>query len=157
MSLKKNKLFFLSIIILSSVSLLSAIFIEIVINIKPCKLCLYQRIPYLFAIFVSILGIIFNKNLAWVYIIFLIFIISAIISGFHVGFENGIFEELQSCKNDLNILNKQDLLKSLKNQNISCKDVPIKILGMSLATINLMISLTVSSVAITFAKYAKHR
>ena len=152
-----KKFYFLGIFLISLLSLIIALYIEYVMGIKPCKLCLYQRIPYLILLFISILGYIYNKMSLWIYLSILVFFLSAIVSGYHVGIENGIFEELKVCKNDLDVLNKEDLLNSLKNQNISCKEVPIKLFNLSLATINLILSLTLVVVSFIFIKYAKNR
>ena len=152
-----KKFYFLGIFLISLLSLIIALYIEYVMGIKPCKLCLYQRIPYLILLFISILGYIYNKKSLWIYLSILVFFLSAIVSGYHVGIENGIFEELKVCKNDLDVLNKEDLLNSLKNQNISCKEVPIKLFNLSLATINLILSLTLVVVSFIFIKYAKNR
>ena len=43
-------------------SLLSAVYIEFILGVQPCKLCVYQRIPYLVAIFISFLGYCFPKK-----------------------------------------------------------------------------------------------
>ena len=152
-----KKFYFLGIFLISLLSLIIALYIEYVMGIKPCKLCLYQRIPYLILLFISILGYSYNKKSLWIYLSILVFFLSAIVSGYHVGIENGIFEELKVCKNDLDVLNKEDLLNSLKNQNISCKEVPIKLYNLSLATINLILSSTVVVVSFIFIKYAKNR
>lgn len=152
-----KKFYFLGIFLISLLSLIIALYIEYVMGIKPCKLCLYQRIPYLISLFISFLGYMYIKRPLWIYLSLLVFFLSVIISGYHVGIENGIFEELKVCKNNLDILSKEDLLNSLKNQNIPCKEVPIKLFGLSLATINLILSLTVVVVTIVFLKYAKNK
>tara|TARA_B100000242_G_scaffold194651_1_gene140461 strand:- start:505 stop:981 length:477 start_codon:yes stop_codon:yes gene_type:complete len=152
-----KKFYFLGIFLISLLSLIIALYIEYVMGIKPCRLCLYQRIPYLISLFISFLGYMYIKRPLWIYLSLLVFFLSVIISGYHVGIENGIFEELKVCKNNLDILSKEDLLNSLKNQNIPCKEVPIKLFGLSLATINLILSLTVVVVTIVFLKYAKNK
>lgn len=152
-----KKFYFLGIFLISLLSLIIALYIEYVMGIKPCKLCLYQRIPYLISLLISFLGYMYIKRPIWIYLSLLVFFLSVIISGYHVGIENGIFEELKVCKNNLDILSKEDLLNSLKNQNIPCKEVPIKLFGLSLATINLILSLTVVVVTIVFLKYAKNK
>tara|TARA_B100000123_G_scaffold256420_1_gene219545 strand:- start:76 stop:552 length:477 start_codon:yes stop_codon:yes gene_type:complete len=152
-----KKFYFLGIFLISLLSLIIALYIEYVMGIKPCKLCLYQRIPYLISLLISFLGYMYIKRPLWIYLSLLVFFLSIIISGYHVGIENGIFEELKVCKNNLDILSKEDLLNSLKNQNIPCKEVPIKLFGLSLATINLILSLTVVVVTIVFLKYAKNK
>ena len=152
-----KKFYFLVIFLISLLSLIIALYIEYVMGIKPCRLCLYQRIPYLISLLISFLGYMYIKRPLWIYLSLLVFFLSVIISGYHVGIENGIFEELKVCKNNLDILSKEDLLNSLKNQNIPCKEVPIKLFGLSLATINLILSLTVVVVTIVFLKYAKNK
>ncbi len=135
------KSFFLITLIVSILSLITAIYIEHIIEIKPCKLCIYQRFPYLVAIFISFLGYYFPNNILWVKLLTLIFVISFVISGYHVGIENEFFKEFSGCTNkNINLLDKSEILNSLQNEVISCKNVSFKILGMSLATINMIIS-----------------
>jgi len=135
------KSFCLITLIVSILSLITAIYIEHIIEIKPCKLCIYQRFPYLVAIFISFLGYYFPHNILWVKLLTLIFVISFVISVYHVGIENEFFKEFSGCTNkNINLLDKSEILNSLQNEFISCKNVSFKILGMSLATINMIIS-----------------
>ena len=153
-----NKNFFLSIFILSVASIIAAIYIEYFLGIKPCALCIYQRLPYIFAIFICFFGINYNKNFLLNYMIILIFLISSMLSVYHVGVENGFFSELASCKNNTTeITDKQKLLEIIKNQNVSCKDVIFRIFGLSLATINLIISLTVVIFGTIFTNYEQNK
>ena len=63
------------------------------------------------------------------------------ISGYHVGIEKEIFSEFSGCTSqNIELLDKSEILNSLKNSVVSCKDISFKILGMSLATINFIIS-----------------
>ena len=135
------KTFCLITLMVSILSLITAIYIEHIIEIKPCKLCIYQRFPYLVAIFISFLGYYFPNNIFWVKLLILIFVISFVISGYHVGIENEFFKEFSGCTNkNINLLDKSKILNSLQNEVISCKNVSFKILGMSLATINMIFS-----------------
>ena len=135
------KTFCLITLIVCILSLITAIYIEHIIEIKPCKLCIYQRFPYLVAIFISFLGYYFPNNIFWVKLLTLIFVISFVISGYHVGIENEFFKEFSGCTSkNINLLDKSEILNSLQNEVISCKNVNFKILGMSLATINMIIS-----------------
>ena len=152
------KKFYIFILFFSIVSLLGAVYIEYILQEKPCKLCLYQRIPYLAAIFISFFGYNFNKNLLWLYLLLIIFIVSVFLSGYHAGIENNIFNEYSGCSVDnLNLTNKTELLNSLKNSLPNCKDVNFRIFGLSLATINFMISLTIGAISILFIKNEKNR
>ena len=139
------KKFYIFILFFSIVSLLGAVYIEYILQEKPCKLCLYQRIPYLAAIFISFFGYNFNKNLLWLYLLLIIFIVSVFLSGYHAGIENNIFNEYSGCSVDnLNLTNKTELLNSLKNSLPNCKDVNFRIFGLSLATLNFIISIIIS-------------
>ena len=136
------KNFYLLVALLSILTLISAVYIEYVLGIRPCKLCLYQRVPYIIAIFLCFFGYSNFKNLLWGYLLILTFVTSLILSGYHAGIENNIFQEFSGCSaNNLNITDKAELLNSL-NENIpNCKDIGFTILGLSLATINLIISM----------------
>ena len=152
------KKFYLLIFLISTISLLGAVFIENVLEQSPCKLCLYQRIPYLISIFICFFGFNYYKNFLWMYLLLILFIISTILSGYHVGIENGIFEEFSGCTSEnINITNKLDLLNNLKKTMPSCKNVDFKLFGLSLATINLIISLIISAISITIIKYEKNK
>ncbi len=152
------KKFYLLIFLISIISLLGAVFIENVLEQNPCRLCLYQRIPYLISIFICFFGFNYYKNFLWMYLLLILFIISAILSGYHVGIENSIFEEFSGCTSEnINITNKLDLLNNLKKTMPSCKNVDFKLFGLSLATINLIISLIISAISITLIKYEKNK
>ena len=152
------KKFYLLIFLISTISLLVAVFIENVLEQSPCRLCLYQRIPYLISIFICFFGFNYYKNFLWMYLLLILFIISAILSGYHVGIENSIFEEFSGCTSkNINITNKLDLLNNLKKTMPSCKNVDFKLFGLSLATINLIISLIISAISITLIKYEKNK
>lgn len=151
------KFFYFLIFLLSIFTIISAIYIEYVIGAKPCKLCLYQRIPYLFAIFVSILGYNYNKRIIWVYVLLFIFLISFILSLYHVGIEQSIFPEFSGCVADTsNITDKQKLLESLNETPPNCKDVNFKIIGLSLATINVLISFGIAFFSFILVKNEKN-
>ena len=152
------KKFYLLIFLISTISLLGAVFIENVLEQSPCRLCLYQRIPYLISIFICFFGFNYYKNFLWMYLLLILFIISAILAGYHVGIENSIFEEFSGCTSEnINITDKLDLLNTLKKTMPSCKNVDFKLFGLSLATINLIISLIISAISITLIKYEKNK
>jgi len=76
----------------------------------------------------------------------LIFISATLISFYHVGIEQGFINESLVCNLGSQTANftAEDLLIELKEKTISCKDVNFKIIGLSLATINTIISLILS-------------
>ena len=152
------KNYYLIILLICIVSLLSAVYIEYVLNIRPCTLCLYQRVPYIISIFICFFGYNYSKNSLWLYLLALTFILSSMLSGYHLGIENNFFSEFSGCTNNsLDITDKSKILESLSKNMPNCKDVNFRIFGLSLATINFMISLTISAISILIIKNEKNR
>ena len=86
------------------------------------------------------------------------FLASSILSGYHVGIENNVFEEFSGCtSNNTNIVDKDELIESLKEIKPNCKDVTFKLLGFSLATINLFLSILIVILSSKFIKNEKNR
>ena len=77
----------------------------------------------------------------------ILFIFSAAISFYHFGIEQGFFDESLVCDlgSDNNASSAKDLLNQLKKKTVSCKDVNFKLLGLSLATFNTIISIILSA------------
>ena len=140
-SIFEIKKFYIIIFTFSLFSLLIALYIEFYLGYSPCKLCIYQRIPYLISIFVTFLGISYYKNLIWLYFLLITFFLSFLLSGYHFGIEQEIFKEFSGCTgNSINIIDKNELLKLLNSEVNTCKNVDFKIFGLSLATINFLLS-----------------
>ena len=154
---KKVLIFLLSLI---CIALIFAYIIEFKFDQQPCKLCLYQRIPYFLSIFL-ILATLFFKSYEKIILLILclVFIASSVLAFYHFGIEQGFFSETLACVNQ-NLsedLSKEQLLEQLKENFISCKDVNFKILGLSLATINSIFSLFLSAIfAKLFISYGKN-
>ena len=141
--------FYTSILLISFLIILSALFIEHVLSVPACKLCLYQRIPYIFSIIICFLGYFFSKNKVFLYLLISVFLSSVILSGYHIGIENNIFLEFSGCTNDsFNTIDKNELLLSLNNSIPNCKDVNFKVFGLSLATINFIFSIALILITI---------
>ena len=161
MSQIKNKTTLNLILLFSIFALSAAYFVQHILGHKPCNLCLIERIPYIFAIIIIIsLGLILKKfEKTIIILLILIFITATIISFYHFGIEQGFFKESLVCNLDSIIANlpKEDLLKELQQQTVSCKDVNFRIFGLSLATINTIISLILSVITIKlFLNYEKN-
>ena len=78
----------------------------------------------------------------------LFFIFGAIVSIYHVGIEKGIFSESLMCNinNTLDNPSSEELLKELEKKTISCKEVTFSLFGISLATLNTLISILVAGI-----------
>ena len=147
----KNKLFLNSLIVLSFLSLSFAYFVEFALGHEPCNLCKIERIPYIGAIILGSLIIFINKLEKTILIlILLLFIFGTLTSIYHVGIEHGFFEESLLCDLGTNneIQNTEELLKTLENTTVSCKEVTFRILGLSLATFNAVLSFFISVIVL---------
>ena len=154
--------FYLKIIFLFSfIALISAFFIEYVLGHQPCNLCLIERIPYGLSIMIIMAIFLIKKNQKFlVMLLILTFIFSFAISFYHFGIEQGFFQESSVCgvKNLTEIITKEDLLKQLSEKRISCKDVTFRIFGLSLTSINIVISLLfIITLSKVIKKYEKNK
>ena len=136
---------------ISILILFSAYFIEFVLGYEACNLCLIGRIPYFFVIAFSLIFFFFKKLKKKILIfIFISFVSSVLIAFYHVGVERSFFDESLVCqiKELKQDTSTSELLKELQNsKSKSCKDIDFKIFGLSLATINLFISLLLSTIS----------
>jgi len=137
---------------ISTLVLLSAYFIEYVLGYEPCNLCLAGRIPYFLVIIFSLFFFFFKKFKKIVLIlIFMSFVSSSLIAFYHFGIEQNFFNESLVCQiKSLKLgASASELLQQLgDNKSKSCKDVDFKIFGLSLATINLFISIILSIITL---------
>ena len=150
--------FYLIILIFSLFTILSALYIEHILLIPACKLCLYQRIPYILSIILCFFGYFFSKSKIWCYLLIATFLGSIVISGYHLGIENNIFKEYSGCTNEnIDTTDKKELLQSLNNVLPNCKNVNFRIFGLSLATINFILSIALVSITIRYLNNEKNR
>jgi len=157
---KTNNIFLIVILAIISFTIISALIIQYWLGHEPCKLCLYERIPY-FLSMLLIIKIIFIKKYEKItlLILFLVFMSSTVLAFYHFGIEQGFFSESLACTSeDLSkTLSKEELLEQLKLNSISCKNVSFRVLGLSLAGINTIFSLTLSVIFIRlFMNYGKN-
>ena len=152
-----RKSLYLVILGYSIFAIIYALHVEYYLNYQPCKLCLYQRVPFILAIFVSFVGFNFPKKDEVLILLITTFAVGMIISGYHFGIENNIFEEFKGCSNNsLNITDKADLLKSLNRTLPVCKDISFTLFGISLAGLNFLSSLLILIYSVRTFAYEKN-
>ena len=161
MSQVKNKILLYLILVFSIFAILAAYFIQYVLGHAPCNLCLIERIPYIFSIIIISICL-FNQKFEKITLIILslTFFTAALLSFYHFGIEQGFIKESLVCdlNSPKNELSKEALLNQLKVMPISCKDITFKVFGLSLATINIFISLILSAIIIkNFLTYEKNK
>ena len=145
---KNNKNLLIKLILLiSTIALISAFFIEYILGHQPCNLCILERIPYFLAIIVILLNYKFIEFEKF-FILFLtiIFLFGTVLSIYHLGIEQGLIQESLVCdlKSGSNLLSKEEILKQLQEKSVSCKDVTFKMFGLSLTSYNILISILIT-------------
>ena len=157
----KNKISLNIILFFSIFALAYAYFVEYILGYKPCNLCLIERLPYFITIIIILIGLIINRLEKIILItLSLIFSAATILSFYHFGIEQGFFKESLVCisNNEINNLVKEDLIKELQKKVVSCKDVQFTLFGLSLVTINMVISFILSVITLKlFLNYEKNR
>ena len=154
---RKFKIFYSLIILLCFSSICYAFFVEYILAYKPCILCKYQRVPYILGLIIGLYGFFKPSNTKIsIYIIFT-FLISMTLSGYHVGIEQELYQSILNCSDDnLGVLEEGKLLESLSVINPDCRNVNFAVFGVSLATINFVLSFVISSVSYYLYSYAKN-
>ncbi len=136
-----KKLFVILILLIFSV--FSAFVIEYILGHEPCRLCLYQRIPYFLSIILIFNILFFKKYIKYSLLsLAMISLVGSGIAFYHFGIEQGFFEESFVC-NATNLgdsFTKEQILSQLKTNVISCKNVTFSLFGLSLASINTVFS-----------------
>ena len=157
---KTNNIFLIVILAIISLMIISALIIQYWLGHEPCKLCLYERIPYFLSMLLIIKIILIKKyEKITLLILFLVFMSSTVLAFYHFGIEQGFFKESLVCTsgNLSETLTKEEILKQLSQNTISCKDVNFRIFGFSLAAINTIFSISLSVIFIRlFINYEKN-
>lgn len=143
--------------LLALATISGALFSEFFGGLVPCALCLEQRIPYYFA--VPLIGLI---ALAWprlpvelvagsLLVLGCVFLWSVWLSGYHAGVEWGFWPGPTACSGSTGPLELD--LSSFQDMKpvISCETVQFRLLGLSLAGYNFLISLVVASLLLLVA------
>ena len=140
----KVEFYLKTIFIFSAIALSSAFFIEYILGHQPCNLCILERIPYgLSLVLISTIFILRKNEKFFILLLIITFVFSLAISFYHYGIEQGFFKESAVCgvKDFTENITKEDLLKQLSEKTVSCKDVTFRILGLSLTSINILVSI----------------
>ena len=157
---QSSNIFLILLLTIISLTIISALIIQYWLGHEPCKLCLYERIPYFLSVLL-IAKILFVKKYEKItlLILFLVFMSSTALAFYHFGIEQGFFSESLACTvGDLSkTLSKEELLQQLEQNSIGCKDVSFRMLGLSLAAINTIFSFVLSVIFMRlFMNYEKN-
>lgn len=121
-------------------------FFELVLHLRPCKLCLEQRAPHYAAIGLSIVGLVLARSprLQWLVLLGLAGLMawSTGLGVYHAGVEWGWFLGPNDCGGAASAAaGMQDFMKQLQTTRIvACSEAAWRFLGLSLAGWNALAS-----------------
>ncbi len=131
----------------SFLALGTALVFQHVFSIQPCKLCIYERWPYVLVVIAGF-STMLAKRSSWLlatsyFLIFLSLLTNVGLSGYHIAVENQWISLPKTCSGALKTGGDLQSLKSLilNTQYAPCDKVPFKILGLSLTAYNLIYTL----------------
>jgi disulfide bond formation protein DsbB len=146
----------LAVAIIAAVTLAGAWFFQLVLDIRPCPLCLEQRYAYYLAIPLAVLtafaagrdaprGIV----LFGLAVLLLAAFGNAVLGAYHAGVEWGFWQGPTDCSGPVgNLGSAGTLLQRLDSVKvIRCDEVQWRFLGLSLAGYNVLISLAMAAIA----------
>ena len=136
------KKIFYGVCFFSITSTLFAFYLQYVLGHAPCKLCIYQRVPYYLIIAIGIINLLFNKYLKVSLLLISILLLSELlISGYHTLSTFGFIEytgcESATLPSDINQLKKALLSDSLV---ITCSNANLKFFSIPLSFYNTLFS-----------------
>jgi disulfide bond formation protein DsbB len=146
----------LAIAAIAAATLAGAWFFQLVLDIRPCPLCLEQRYAYYLAIPLGALTALAAARgapramlLAGLAILALAALGNAALGTYHAGVEWGLWKGPTECTGPIgNFGSAADMLKRLDTVKvIRCDEVQWRFLGLSLAGYNVLISLLMAAVA----------
>jgi disulfide bond formation protein DsbB len=132
-------------------------FFQLVLDIRPCPLCLEQRYAYYLSIPLAVVVALAARRGAprpWIAagfaVIALAMLANAVLGSYHAGVEWGFWPGPTECTGPINDLGSAgsllDRLDSVKV--VRCDEVQWRFLGLSLAGYNVLISLAMAGLAV---------
>lgn len=125
------------------------LFTQYGLGLRPCVLCVYQRIPYVVIIALGLLAYgLPRKAACFIFLTALTFLTGAGIAGFHIGVEQHWWEGTAHCSGKLPGPNAsiEELRAVILNAPITrCDQVTAQFLGISMAAYNFVFSLMMAA------------
>ena len=138
-----SRVSFYAIFIYSIISISFALYLEFVLGHEPCKLCIYQRIPYYLIIIIGLVNLFYRKFFTYLYLLIgFLLLIELLVSAHHTLNTFGLIEytgcESASLPSDINQLKEALLSDTLI---VNCSNANLKYFGLPLSLYNALFSI----------------
>lgn len=135
---------FTGMITISIIALGGALSSELFLGLEPCRLCIYQRWPFVMAILIGIIGLMLHKNnnlaKALAGLGGLVFLINSLIAVYHTGVEQKWWvSQVEGCSVPSFDTGEQSWIDNLMAApSVPCDKIPWQdpIIGLSMANYN---------------------
>ena len=144
-----------AIAIIGAATILGAYFFQYVVGLKPCPLCLEQRVPYYLAIVVAaVVAFVAAKDAPPMLVklgfalLVVILLVSVGLGVYHAGIEWKFWRGPAECTGELGSFGGGDLLQQIQTTSlVRCDEAAWRFVGLSLAGYNVLISLALAALA----------
>ncbi len=134
------KLFSVFILGISAFSLVAAFIAQYGFDLRPCYLCLLQRIPFAANVALGLIGFLApveRYRRRAIGAAGLLFLINSGIALYHSGVERKWWEGISGCSTPNMSGSIEDLLERIKNTDVvRCDEIPWELFGLSMANYN---------------------
>jgi disulfide bond formation protein DsbB len=120
----------------TATALLAALALQFIGGYAPCNLCIYERYPYLAAAVAAALGAWWGRPRPALVVAALALAGNVVLSGYHVGVEQGWFALPETCAAAGEALTVEELKAQILTAPPRCDQVTFSLLGLSLAAWN---------------------
>lgn len=133
----------LAVALISLLSLAAAITAQFGFGLKPCALCLYQRIPFSINVILGLLGaVLVAHTRAFIALSGLSFLANSGIAFYHSGVERKWWAGLEGCSTPDMSGSIEDLMARIQNTDVTrCDEIPWEMFGLSMANYNALMCL----------------
>ena len=155
----KSFFFINTVLFLSIFSLLFVFILQYEYGILPCKICIWQRWPHIFNIFIALIIISSSSIPNYIMVLGLInMFLAFILALYHSGLEQNLWDNVFSCSGEIkfNDLSTEEILKNLNNTPIkTCEIEAWNFLNLSLTGWNMILTIFISLIWLLLIYYQK--
>ncbi|MEI7607135.1 MAG: disulfide bond formation protein B [Rhodospirillaceae bacterium] len=138
----------------------AAFFMQYVVGVQPCILCLYQRVPYVLVGVLGLTALVFGGRRKTLRVVLLVLMAAAMLIDcgtaiFHVGIENHWWAGTPGCGVPAPAASVEELrARLLEGPVVRCDEVAWSLFGISLAGYNIVITLGMAIFALAATRKA---
>lgn len=151
----------LGIVLMSILALVGALTAQYGFNLRPCELCLIQRVPFALTIILGLLAYFWTaKRIPLIVLSGVAYLVNSGVALFHSGVERKWWAGLTGCTTPDMSGSIEDLMKRIQETAVvRCDEIPWSFLGLSMANYNVVfcLGLAIACIAYVWANgYSKN-